>query len=40
MAPFTHVTGMDPGELASPVPPSWNQVASWLKQIDNVRQAA
>jgi len=25
--------------LASPTPASWNQIASWLKQIDNLRQA-
>src|SRR4051812_30173457 len=26
--------------VASPMPSSWNQIASWLKQIDAVRQAA
>jgi hypothetical protein len=27
-------------EVASPMPASWNQIAGWLKQIDNLRQAA
>ena len=26
--------------VASPMPASWNQIATWLKQIDSVRQAA
>ena len=26
--------------MASPMPGIWNQIASWLKQIDNLRQAA
>ena len=26
--------------VASLMPASWNQIASWLKQIDNLRQAA
>jgi hypothetical protein len=26
--------------LASPMPASWNQIASWLRRIDNLRQAA
>jgi hypothetical protein len=25
---------------SSPMPTSWNQIASWLKQIDGLRQAA
>jgi len=33
------VSGMDPPELASLMPGSWNPVASWLRQIDAVRQA-
>ena len=32
--------GVNALELASPMPASWNQIASWLKQIDNLRQAA
>jgi len=27
-------------DVASPMPSSWNRIASWLKQIDAVRQAA
>ena len=27
-------------ELASPTPASWNQVAVWLRQIDDLRQTA
>ncbi len=26
--------------MASPMPASWNQIASWLRQIDTLRQAA
>jgi hypothetical protein len=26
--------------VASPMPASWNQIASWLKQIDLLREAA
>jgi hypothetical protein len=26
--------------VASPMLASWNQITSWLKQIDNLRQAA
>jgi hypothetical protein len=29
-----------PSMVTSPMPASWNQIASWLKQIDNLRQAA
>jgi hypothetical protein len=29
-----------PQSVASPMPASWNQIAIWLKQIDNLRQAA
>jgi len=29
-----------PQSGTSPMPPSWNQIASWLKQIGNLRQAA
>jgi hypothetical protein len=29
-----------PHLLASPMPASWNQIASWLKQIDSLRHAA
>jgi hypothetical protein len=25
---------------SSPMPASWNQIASWLRQIDGLRQAA
>jgi len=25
--------------VTSPTPASWNHIASWLKQIDNLRQA-
>jgi hypothetical protein len=28
------------GNLASLMPASWNKIAGWLKQIDNLRQAA
>ena len=27
-------------KLASPTPASWNQIAGWLKQIDNLRWTA
>jgi hypothetical protein len=26
--------------VSSPIPASWNQIANWLTQIDNLRQAA
>jgi len=35
---LAHVSGEQ--RLASPSIPSWNQIAGWLKQIDNLRQAA
>lgn len=29
-----------PTEMASLMPAHWNQIASWLERIDNLRQAA
>ena len=32
--------GQLPERVSSPTPGSWNQIASWLNQIDDLRQAA
>jgi transposase len=39
---FEYLTLTDDAEnqVAFPTPTSWNQVASWLTQIDNLRRAA
>ena len=36
---FVGIAGLPP-VVASLAPASWNQIASWLKQIDDLRQAA
>jgi hypothetical protein len=39
---FNYLTApeISQNEVASPMPASWNQIAGWLNQIDNLRQAA
>lgn len=39
---FKYLTSVEPAEnhMASPIPGSWNQIISWLRQVDGVRHAA